>query len=189
MFEASTCSVCSETHLCDFQLDCKQPWLKYVINVHWWCLPTNTHTFYLGTGLFVKNTASDIVLFISHVVIKTGLCLIQQNSVKKYFDWTDEAVLDCSKRVSLSVTAPCSLSGVESMFYFVGLWYPIPSSQEMMSRHSGGGNWIWLLTFHWFLRFTILRILGNKWDVEERLRMQTLPSRSQLVLPIKEAAV
>lgn len=56
----------------------------------------------------------------------------------------------------------------------------------MMSRHSGGGNWIWLLTFHRFLQFTILRILGSKWDVEEQLCMQTLASRSQLVLPIKE---
>lgn len=84
-------------------------------------MPPYKHTLYLGTGLSVKDTASDIVLFISHVVIETGLCLIHQNSVKKYFDWTDEAVLDCSKRVSLSVTALCSLSGVQSMFYFVGL--------------------------------------------------------------------
>lgn len=36
-------------------------------------MPPYKHTFYLGTGLFVKDTASDIVLFISHVVIKTGL--------------------------------------------------------------------------------------------------------------------
>lgn len=79
-------------------------------------MPPYKHTLYLGTGLSVKDTASDIVLFISHVVIETGLCLIHQNSVKKYFDWTDEAVLDCSKRVSLSVTALCSLSESSQCF-------------------------------------------------------------------------
>lgn len=54
-------------------------------------MPPYKHTLYLGTGLFVKNTASDIVLFklnklalfISHVVIKTGLSVPYPSKQRK----------------------------------------------------------------------------------------------------------